>query len=139
MAVFASPGVKPVTPDPNKASEGTTIFDDGVLGTQAWVAATNYDSAVFTNCSDCYIVGTWTYAAGIVANGDQTFIIAPGGSYAATFQDVDANDDPDAIAGAVFTAVDVSALANGAQLGSVAAAAPKTGTAWLVLVNGVES
>lgn len=137
MSVFASPGVKGASPDVNKASEGALVFDDGVVGVQTWNGATSYDSATFTNCSDCYIVGTWIYDSDVVPNGDQTFVIAPGGAYAATFQDVDAADDVDAIIGATFQSVDVSALVSGAVLGS--ASTIKTGTEWLVLVNAVES
>lgn len=139
MAVIASAGNKPVQPDPNKASEGVIVFDDGVLGVQAWVAQTNYDSATITNCSDCYIVGQWTYAAGVVAGADQSFIIAPGGAYAVNFEDINIANDEDAITGATFTAVDVSALAAGTSNAAALTAAPKTGEAFLLVVNGVES
>lgn len=138
MSVTASPGSKPVQPDPNKASEGALVFDnDGTNGTQTWTGVTEYDSATVINCSDCYIRGTFAYNADVVASGDQTFMIPPGGAYAVSFQDVNVADDEDAIAGIAFDPIDISALAVGSTIGS--AATVKTGEAWMVIVNAVES
>lgn len=136
MSVLASPGQKPVQPDPNKAAEGALVYSADGTG-QTWKGVTDYDSATIVNCSDCYIRGTYTYNPDVTANGDQTFIIPPGGAYAVTFQDVNVADDEDAIAGIDFDALDVSGLAAGATIAS--GATVKTGEEWLVVVNAVES
>lgn len=139
MAVTATGGMKPVMPDVNKAADGIFIYDDGVAGTQSATFTSDMDGVSLTNCSDCYIVAQLTYNADVVAGGDGTAVIAPGGSVALSFQDINIADDEDAVTGVTVTAIDPAALAVGATLGSAAAATPKTGEAFLVLANAIES
>ena len=136
MSVFASAGVKPTLPDPNKSSEGNLVYS-AAGAAQTWNAITAYDGATVTNCSDCVIRGAFIFDPAVTTSGDQSFLIAPGGSYAVDFQDVDVANDTDAIIGITFDAVDVSALVDGALLAS--AATQKLGTDWLLVVNAVES